>query len=637
MDKNAKQKNICRLRALAALRVLMAALGAAAVCYGGALPSQAQVEAVTGPGASAVYSAAVYIRLALGGGGLAGCVAFAALLALYRRIYVQRSGRMRLSGFVLAAILALLTLTGLSMDRYGDLSLFGGRFAQWCVAEVVVAGYVFVYHGLLTLLYRFAEARLAAPEVAGGAWTERLAGGAGVWGPFAVVALCWLPYLLAYYPGSLSWDATNQLNMFFGVETWYNNHPVFSTLLMGVCVSAGRGLGSDNLGLFIYVLLQSGVLAFACAYSVRCMARWGAHPCARALALGFFALVPIWPFFAQWVVKDTLYIALALIFACRVMDLCLDGERAADKRSLAALALLGALCCLLRKNGVLLILPSLLALIPVSRGRRGRLGMAAAAGAVAAFFCCWNYLAVPAMGIGGESPAELLSIPLQQTARYVRDYGQEVTAEERAAIEGVLKPGGFDALGESYSPRISDPVKNLYDGSSGGEERRSYMRAWLSMAAKRPLSALEATVANTYAYYCPDASRDALLFFGDWIEANPAVSTGFFDFAYPDGSQGERAMLRSLSDLAAALPPTWLCYSQGAFAWLLLAGCFLVCVKRRPGLLAGMAPAIATAIMCLLSSVNGEYRYFMPVIASAPMLCAGVLRGLRQSKREDLT
>lgn len=622
---NSKRQGVLRL----ILYFAAAALCALAVCYSGAVPTQSTIAGLTGANASRAFSALAYIYFAFDEAGLMGCAVFAAALILFRFAY----GGARVGAGVPIAVLALVfavnMLTGLSMNAYGDLRLMLGSAAQIPVALVVLLGYALLFHAALTLAYSRVLRALDMPERETGDGI-----GGRIWLTLAVILVCWLPYIAAYYPGSVSYDATNQLNMFFGVETWYNNHPVFSTVLIGSCVAVGRWLGSDNVGLYIYVLLQTLALAFACAYSLRCMARWRAPVWSRWLALAFFALVPVWPFFAQWVVKDTMYIAFALIFACRAMELCLYPEKAERVGPVLGLAALGLLCSLLRKNGILLALPTLIALFFALRGKRRRLGMLAALAAVAALFSLWSWVMVPAMGIGGESKADPLSVPLQQTARFVRDYGDEVMPSERDAIEAVLKDGGYDALAETYDPSLSDGVKNLFSNDTTPAELRAYLRAWLAMSLRHPLCALEATVANTYAYICPDADRSTLLFFGNWIEADPNVATGYFDFTYPDSTAGERAALYYLDHLAMNLPPSWLAYSQGSFAWLLLALCFLVCVRRRPALLAGMTPAIATFLMCLMSSVNGEYRYFMPVIAASPMMLAGVMHGLRNRKEK---
>ena len=51
-----------------------------------------------------------------------------------------------------------------------------------------------------------------------------------------MLALCWSPYLIAFYPGTVCWDLGEMVAQFFGqrpMDTW---HPVFLTWVIGGCV-----------------------------------------------------------------------------------------------------------------------------------------------------------------------------------------------------------------------------------------------------------------------------------------------------------------------------------------------------------------------------------------------------------------
>ena len=50
---------------------------------------------------------------------------------------------------------------------------------------------------------------------------------------------------------------------------------------------------------------------------------------------------------------------------------------------------------------------------------------------------------------------------MQQTARYLKEYPDDVTKEEAKAIDGVMK---YDEIADLYNPELSDPVKATYRG-----------------------------------------------------------------------------------------------------------------------------------------------------------------------------
>lgn len=76
---------------------------------------------------------------------------------------------------------------------------------------------------------------------------------------------------------------------------------------------------------------------------------------------------------------------------------------------------------------------------------------------------------------------------MQQTARYIRDYGNEVTDDERTAIEKVLD---YDAIAQSYMPELSDGVKQYYKNPGKGDLAR-YMLVWAKMLLKHPVCYFE--------------------------------------------------------------------------------------------------------------------------------------------------
>lgn len=90
---------------------------------------------------------------------------------------------------------------------------------------------------------------------------------------------------------------------------------------------------------------------------------------------------------------------------------------------------------------------------------------------------------------------EALALPMQQTARYVKEFGDEVTEEERAAISAVLD---YEHLAEKYDPRISDPVKELFKYNPTTEELRDYLSVWLKQFIKHPFVYFKATVNQNY-------------------------------------------------------------------------------------------------------------------------------------------
>ena len=76
---------------------------------------------------------------------------------------------------------------------------------------------------------------------------------------------------------------------------------------------------------------------------------------------------------------------------------------------------------------------------------------------------------------------EALSVCFQQTARYVKYHGDEVTGEEEAAIKKVL---AYKKLAKKYQPALSDPVKGTYKSEVTSTDLKNYFKVWLQMGLK---------------------------------------------------------------------------------------------------------------------------------------------------------
>ena len=96
-----------------------------------------------------------------------------------------------------------------------------------------------------------------------------------------------------------------------------------------------------------------------------------------------------------------------------------------------------------------MVLPSLvLTLIYLSR-RQWRCVLLLLVGILAVYVGCGKIST--AIGVEPGSVRAMLSIPLQQTARYVTTYPEDVTKEEKEALEAVLD---YENLSEIYDPWI---------------------------------------------------------------------------------------------------------------------------------------------------------------------------------------
>ena len=541
--------------------------------------------------------------------------AAAGLAVLLCWVRGQREAKPKRTELVLSIVFGIAEVLGLSICKLGSWAFVFKNPYQLCVGAFCMAGYaVLFYHavwGLYALLGRSRTGGEDFPQTRFAAWFAKAPGRASS----LLIGAAWLPWVTVFWPGSVDWDSWGQISQVLGVQEMTAHHTVLSTWLHGWLFRLGRALGSDNLGVFLYIVLQFLVCAWVFGQVTAFAARLGCSRGVQYAVTAFFALDPIWGAFIQTQVKDTLYTGLFVLFVLKTADLLLfPQEWQGNRPRLTAYAVLGVLCCLLRKNGIYAVVPMLLASAFTVSEKRLRRPVLAVLLAVCIGSFGFDTFTEKVLDIPAGSVGEALSVPMQQTARYIRDYGNEVTDDERTAIEKVLD---YDAIAQSYMPELSDGVKQYYKNPGKGDLAR-YMLVWAKMLLKHPVCYFEATHANSHGYYTITKCRainDYYTFNNDICMEMSEMNVHYLD----KSGYLRYAFVQALSAFEK-LPLVGLTTSIGFMAWLTaVLGLWLARCKAKPVLPVFIGLAIFW-LTCIASPVNDCMRYFLPVAGCLPLV-----------------
>lgn len=539
--------------------------------------------------------------------GLDDIILFAALFLLIRCV-AAREQTVDLWTLALSLVFAALYVIALSCCNLGSLDFFSANLYQFCLSCLCILGFSVLFYFGLRLVFILVEQPAAKEE-------KKLR--RPLLSAWLVIFLCWLPWLLMNYPGSFCTDSAYQLSQWLGLDAVSAHHPPFSTLLMGLCLSFGELVWDMNFGCFLYILFQSVSGAFIFSYTLMQLYRMGLSRRAWTLMLVFFAS-PFWACYAQWFEKDFIY---AQLFAlCLVLLLPVIKEGRCSAKAAAKLALVCLAAVLLRKTGLYELLPALL-LIALWLKKQDRLRMLCAAAAVFVLCSCVNDVLYPAMGIESGSEREMLSLPFQQTANYVIHHPDEVTAEERAAIDNVLV---YDEL-YKYHPEISDYIKNRY--KENPEALPEYFRHWFAMLLKHPLPYFESAFTLSYGYLAPvKVSLDAVIT-RDYLPQLGEMGI------YRVFTGSIFRVFDCLREIFIQFPLTSLMCMAGSYTWIMMA-CFVQLIRKKrfvPLLL--FIPGIMNVLVCIASPLCASTRYALPLIASIPLIIGITLL----NSKNDLT
>lgn len=442
----------------------------------------------------------------------------------------------------------------------------------------------------------------------------------------AVCLLGWLPYMIAYFPGTPSYDIARMMSEYFGITPMTTWDGVFLTWVLGGLVSFGRLLGSDNIGIAIFMIVQALLMASACGLCVAQLRRLGLRPVWQLATMGFYAIVPFFGFYAEMICKDTLYSAGMMLMTVQTITL-LREKTLSRARDWVIFGLAALLCCLSRNNGIYVVLPSAIIIVLFAVGGAVRLKAAAALGAAIVVTLLYSNVLIPTLGIVDTTASGIYSLAFQQTARTVRDHGDELTEDEKARIDQVLD---VEQIGVIYEPWISDPVKYTFRQFGQGEEAekaalKEYRSLWLELFRKYPLTYLETFVAGTNGYYAFTPMYEGMTYSQ---QAGARIVLYSYNFegegqlrtTQSDALQPLRNLLSGWALRWRTFPMLAMLYVCPFYTWLLIGGGIALAQRKRWRHLAAYAPALFSFAVCLLSPVNDYFRYFIPIIAMFPLL-----------------
>lgn len=85
-------------------------------------------------------------------------------------------------------------------------------------------------------------------------------------------------------------------------------------------MNIGHSIGNDNLGLFIYSIIQISILLGALLYSIKHLMKNKVPSHLIFITVIIYALVPIFPLYSMSAVKDVIFSSFMLIFVVKLYD-----------------------------------------------------------------------------------------------------------------------------------------------------------------------------------------------------------------------------------------------------------------------------------------------------------------------------
>ena len=439
------------------------------------------------------------------------------------------------------------------------------------------------------------------------------------WAYMAILLACWLPLLIAYYPGMLNYDFYTEYSQYLAGE-WDNRHPLLYIVLCYGVFAAGDALGQPELAVFTVTLLRMAALAAALAYACIFAQRRNAPRWALLGMTACYALLPIFSVMSVSAAKDT-------PFAAAVLTLSLLGWEAlenpgaffASRRKKAAFALCVLFTWHMRKNGVaaLVLLPLLIA------GAKGfRLKMTklcAVSAALAALLSAGMNATLQPV----DKPSfQTYSLPAQQLAR-AYNLGS-MTEAEREELRGWYIDSDW---GLQHLPHLADAAKGSLDPDKLAQNGSAFMELWARVGRKNLRVYTEAFLLLNIGSWYPDDQTHANIYRPYGLDKG-YLQTNEYDLSeHGIGKHNPLPAVRNLYEricrrnVYLKYPVIAQLFCTATPLWGILFSLFALISQKRGRLALSASGVLALHASYLLGPCTLA-RYMLPLFCLAPVMMA---------------
>lgn len=576
---------------------------------------------------------------------------FALLIMFFKKAFfrddIEKQGK-KVFKVILALLFSFFMVFGYSYYKINSWDMIFENTFQLFKATIVFIGYYILFRAIINYLFDILFPKISTSklkETTNKVYNFIFIKHSFIM-PLVIILICWLPYLIAYYPGILGADQSNQIKQFLGydIPEWSasnstklidenvkitNHHPVLHTIGIGLCAKLGLAIGNVNFGIFIFTLMQYILLGIALANIINFMKKLKVPYWIKVLSLLLFALSPTIAVCSVQVNKDVIFASLIILYVIRLYELIKSSNnKKLTIKSCIGIIILSLLVCLFRNNGIYAIVLSLPFVAIIDKLNRKQILISSIT--VLIIYQLIISVILPLFKIPNSGVREMLSVPFQQTARYVKEHGDEVTEEEKQIIDKILD---YDTLAERYDPLLSDPVKRDYNKNATTEDLINYFKVWFAQFLKHPTTYIQATMNNVYGYFYPETNlRQYNYYMVNSIEDINEIEN--FDYGYIDELQGERHFIKGIASIITKFPGISWTMNIAFNVWLIMIIFVYLIYSKKNRYIIYLLPFISIILVCILSPVNAAYRYSISFIFGMPLTVAIFIDILKQ-KQED--
>ena len=423
-----------------------------------------------------------------------------------------------------------------------------------------------------------------------------------IWG---ILLVCWLPFLLSFYPGGIVGDGAETLECSLGMRDVDSLFGLTQIYVLRLFLMMGKWFSQDiNTGIFLYALFSMMLYAGACALAVTELGRRGVPPVLLLLCCALYAFSGHYATYSICLWKDGLFGAGILTLAVLLWR---EPEKEESKKTWAVSIVFVLLFLCFWRNMISIALLAAGVLLFLIRRRKNLLAMLMVLVSVFAMFIQGPVLRWA--GINEARSYEALSVPLQQTAAAINK-GAELTPEQEEVLWHIMPKEDWIAY---YRPATCDLLKLHMDREYVRTHTFTFLRVWLELMPKYIPTYIRAQMMETLGFWQPYGSNKG--FYYDWYTGvEDTYNRGYQeqDLIYSGTGMTVKPGLRSRLEYIPS----------GSVVWIMLLSVILVLAKKknRKKQIKVLFPFVLCWMVVMFSTPMAySYRYVEMLAMTVPL------------------
>lgn len=431
---------------------------------------------------------------------------------------------------------------------------------------------------------------------------------------FIIIFGIYLIYYLIYYPGILTGDSIDEINMILGNVPLNDHHTVFHIIFLYIPFKI-TSLFTNNINICIgaITLLQIIIMSLILSYTINYLYKKNTP---KVLLIGFilyYALLPINGFYSITMWKDIIFSLLIVLLTIECEKLIENKNNITIKNSYSFI-IISILVILARNNAIYMYI--ILALLTIILFRKKIITILLMFVIIFGTYFTIKGPVYNYFNIAKSSSSEYIAIPLQQIGRMAYK-NIEFTDYEEKKINKIIP---ISKLKKVYTPDIVDPIKfdEDYNKEVFENNKIEYFKIWLGLCIKHPVVAVESYLTSTLGYWYPGVEYWVTI---DKIDSN---DLGIKNVSIiPDSIRNNFSKITSSN-----IPLVGFTKCIGLCIWTILLFAYIAIKRKRKEVLYSFIPVIGIWLTLLLATpVIAEFRYIY-----CAYLCLPIYIGLIYSK-----